>query len=87
MAATSHKDRVHEFNSKLESLSEHHDIPKVSLRERERVRDGLIAYLYLVVRCRSDLADLHPVRLCTGMGYILATSFGIRALGTLVTES
>ncbi|KAF8140599.1 DUF1754-domain-containing protein [Boletus edulis] len=24
-----HKDRVNEFNSKLESLSEHHDIPKV----------------------------------------------------------
>lgn len=24
-----HKDRVHEFNQKLEALSEHHDIPKV----------------------------------------------------------
>ena len=24
-----HKDRVHEFNQKLDSLSEHHDIPKV----------------------------------------------------------
>lgn len=30
MAAKTHKDRVHEFNSKLEALSEHHDIPKVS---------------------------------------------------------
>ncbi|KAI0068136.1 DUF1754-domain-containing protein [Artomyces pyxidatus] len=29
MANTTHKDRVHEFNAKLESLSEHHDIPKV----------------------------------------------------------
>jgi len=29
MATKTHKDRVHEFNSKLESLSEHHDIPKV----------------------------------------------------------
>ena len=75
---------MHNFNSKLEALSEHHDIPKVSLRERECVRDALIAYLYLVVCYRSGLADLHPVRLCTGMGYILATSFGIRALGTLV---
>lgn len=29
MASKTHKDRVHEFNAKLESLSEHHDIPKV----------------------------------------------------------
>ncbi|KAN0133211.1 DUF1754 domain containing protein [Lactarius tabidus] len=29
LAGKTHKDRVHEFNSKLESLSEHHDIPKV----------------------------------------------------------
>ncbi|KII94094.1 hypothetical protein PLICRDRAFT_153443 [Plicaturopsis crispa FD-325 SS-3] len=29
MATKTHKDRVSEFNSKLESLSEHHDIPKV----------------------------------------------------------
>jgi len=28
-AHMTHKDRVHEFNAKLESLSEHHDIPKV----------------------------------------------------------
>ncbi|KAH9836934.1 DUF1754-domain-containing protein [Rhodofomes roseus] len=28
-ANKTHKDRVHEFNSKLEALSEHHDIPKV----------------------------------------------------------
>ncbi|KAG2195183.1 uncharacterized protein EV154DRAFT_496161 [Mucor mucedo] len=28
-AAKSHKDRVSEFNNKLEMLSEHHDIPKV----------------------------------------------------------
>ncbi|KAI0275019.1 hypothetical protein BC834DRAFT_1037602 [Gloeopeniophorella convolvens] len=28
LAGKTHKDRVHEFNSKLESLSEHHDIPK-----------------------------------------------------------
>ena len=30
LATKTHKDRVHEFNSKLEALSEHHDIPKVS---------------------------------------------------------
>jgi protein FAM32A len=29
LANKTHKDRVHEFNAKLESLSEHHDIPKV----------------------------------------------------------
>ncbi|TFY80025.1 hypothetical protein EWM64_g3986 [Hericium alpestre] len=29
LAGKTHKDRVHEFNAKLESLSEHHDIPKV----------------------------------------------------------
>ena len=29
LANTTHKDRVNEFNSKLEALSEHHDIPKV----------------------------------------------------------
>ncbi|CDO72957.1 hypothetical protein BN946_scf185007.g11 [Trametes cinnabarina] len=29
LARKTHKDRVNEFNSKLEALSEHHDIPKV----------------------------------------------------------
>ncbi|QRV97520.1 FAM32A protein [Ceratobasidium sp. AG-Ba] len=29
LASQTHKDRVHDFNSKLEALSEHHDIPKV----------------------------------------------------------
>ncbi|KAJ3482433.1 hypothetical protein NLI96_g6988 [Meripilus lineatus] len=29
LATKSHKDRVNEFNTKLEALSEHHDIPKV----------------------------------------------------------
>ena len=29
LATKTHKDRVNEFNSKLEALSEHHDIPKV----------------------------------------------------------
>ncbi|CED84627.1 Conserved alpha-helical protein [Phaffia rhodozyma] len=28
-ASKTHKDRVHDFNAKLESLSEHHDIPRV----------------------------------------------------------
>ncbi|KAL4241836.1 Protein FAM32A [Abortiporus biennis] len=29
LVGKTHKDRVNEFNSKLEALSEHHDIPKV----------------------------------------------------------
>ncbi|GBE77730.1 hypothetical protein BKA93DRAFT_757808 [Sparassis latifolia] len=29
LANKTHKDRVNEFNNKLEALSEHHDIPKV----------------------------------------------------------
>ncbi|TFK56660.1 DUF1754-domain-containing protein [Heliocybe sulcata] len=29
LANKTHKDRVSEFNNKLEALSEHHDIPKV----------------------------------------------------------
>ncbi|THH02620.1 hypothetical protein EW026_g315 [Hermanssonia centrifuga] len=29
LATQTHKDRVNEFNNKLEALSEHHDIPKV----------------------------------------------------------
>jgi protein FAM32A len=29
LADTTHKERVNQFNAKLEALSEHHDIPKV----------------------------------------------------------
>ncbi|KAF8460977.1 DUF1754-domain-containing protein [Russula ochroleuca] len=29
LAGKTHKDRVNDFNTKLETLSEHHDIPKV----------------------------------------------------------
>lgn len=44
MAAKTHKDRVSEFNAHLESLSEHHDIPKVSLF----FAVGLVIYPYHV---------------------------------------
>lgn len=30
LAGKTHKDRVNELNTKLETLSEHHDIPKVN---------------------------------------------------------
>lgn len=32
LAGKTHKDRVNDFNAKLEALSEHHDIPKASAR-------------------------------------------------------
>ena len=46
MATQTHKDRVAEFNAKLEALSEHHDIPKVRSRG--------------AVETRSDRADPSP---------------------------
>ncbi|KAM0746493.1 hypothetical protein T439DRAFT_293826, partial [Meredithblackwellia eburnea MCA 4105] len=36
-ATRTHKDRVAEFNEKLENLSEHYDIPKVRLLLRLRM--------------------------------------------------
>ena len=33
LAGKTHKDRVNEFNAKLEALSEHHDIPKVHMQK------------------------------------------------------
>jgi hypothetical protein len=35
LAGKTHKDRVNEFNTKLEALSEHHDIPKVSVNSHD----------------------------------------------------
>ncbi|KAG6333071.1 hypothetical protein ID866_6022 [Astraeus odoratus] len=37
-ASKTHKDRVNEFNSKLEALSEHHDIPKACLQHSRCIR-------------------------------------------------
>lgn len=51
LATKTHKDRVHEFNSKLEALSEHHDIPKVSKALLVR-----LASLLISSSSRSDLA-------------------------------
>ena len=33
LAGKTHKDRVNDLNTKLEALSEHHDIPKVSITD------------------------------------------------------
>ncbi len=44
LATKTHKDRVHEFNEKLEALSEHHDIPKVC-QLRYPIRSTLISHL------------------------------------------
>lgn len=37
LAGKTHKDRVNDFNTKLEALSEHHDIPKVSTSDNMSV--------------------------------------------------
>lgn len=39
-AAKTHKERVAEFNEKLESLSEHYDIPKVRRRAEALEEEG-----------------------------------------------
>ena len=39
LAGKTHKDRVAEFNNHLESLSEHHDIPKVCTRLLPTLRE------------------------------------------------
>lgn len=59
MAKQTHKDRVHEFNEKLESLSEHHDIPKVrsatslvSPRYSRKSRSGQVN----MASCRLDFS-------------------------------
>ena len=60
-----HKDRVHEFNQKLEALSEHHDIPKVcGLNPLVRARtNGVFPH-------RLD-PDNDPRRPC--LGFLLGT--------------
>lgn len=52
LASQTHKDRVHEFNSKLEALSEHHDIPKVGPGSRLKSKT-IVDH----VTFRSDLAN------------------------------
>ena len=54
LADKSHKDRVNEFNSKLEALSEHHDIPKVccfiSNPYRPMLTSGHLGWTWLTLR-------------------------------------
>ena len=47
MAMKSHRERVNEFNAALESLSEHHDIP--------RVRRGTVAAVSHIWACMRSL--------------------------------
>jgi len=49
LAGKTHKDRVHEFNTKLETLSEHHDIPKVNIREIFSAPHLIVSSLRLVL--------------------------------------
>lgn len=46
-AAKTHKERVAEFNEKLENLSEHYDIPKVRGRVEVTVTRALTLLLFL----------------------------------------
>ncbi|KAF4623341.1 hypothetical protein D9613_002222 [Agrocybe pediades] len=55
LAHKTHKDRVNEFNAHLESLSEHHDIPKASLRNM-----GYFSNLTRLVLCRSGQDNIFP---------------------------
>lgn len=64
-AKKSHKDRVQEFNDKLERLSEHHDLPRVctvpdsATCYGERCTD---LYRLLFLHIRLDLANIHYIR-------------------------
>lgn len=57
LAGKTHKDRVNEFNAKLEALSEHHDIPKVNTRVNvyQQAFTNLNAG-WTGLRCRSILS-------------------------------
>ncbi|KAF8323037.1 hypothetical protein DL93DRAFT_2050132, partial [Clavulina sp. PMI_390] len=68
LAKQTHKDRVHEFNEKLESLSEHHDIPKAS-RDIAAFIARLIIVLYRLdqdntrVCCSAFVSFMSPAPL------------------------
>jgi hypothetical protein len=48
LAGKTHKDRVNDLNTKLEALSEHHDIPKVSTTDNLSA-PRLISFIRLVL--------------------------------------
>lgn len=60
LANKTHKDRVNEFNSKLEALSEHHDIPKVCLQF-----DALLVFSGLTIHRRTGRTRIRRVESCT----------------------
>ena len=71
-AGKTHKDRVHEFNAKLEALSEHHDIPKVR---------SVLQYAAAFLNAKSGrpwvTSRIRPVflRVSTMLCYLSATAF------------
>jgi hypothetical protein len=72
MATKTHKDRVHEFNEKLEQLSEHHDIPKVRNALREYYDTSPTKYYVY----RSDQGDNgHPPRFSSGTSLLHMCAF------------
>jgi hypothetical protein len=59
MARKSHKDKVAEFNKKLDNMTEHFDIPKV----RTVVVDGESEFIYaLTCNSRLDQDKTHLLR-------------------------
>ena len=68
LSNTTHKDRVAEFNSKLEALSEHHDIPKASLRNLKReLRDLTSPTIRLDLGNTNSRSTPRTVRICYSM--------------------
>ena len=68
LANTPHKDRVNEFNAKLEALSEHHDIPKVCSCTH-LLRAPLDACYY-----RSDRVNVHHIAADCSLYYVLSNA-------------
>ena len=68
LANTTHKDRVNEFNSKLEALSEHHDIPKVCPCTL------LLRALLHACYNRSDRVNVHHITANCSLYYVLSNA-------------
>jgi hypothetical protein len=49
LAGKTHKDRVNELNTKLEALSEHHDIPKANFAGNFSAPHLIVSFLRLVL--------------------------------------
>jgi hypothetical protein len=82
-ATQSHKDRVAEYNAKLERLSEHHDMPKVSLGMCARQYVELIivdwSRIIHVVNQYASISDTQ-----TQPGHLLNSSTSLQSIVILL---